>query len=78
MYEKPTQGGILVPHIKEILRIPEEPKEPLGKHQPKRKRGRSTSKTVQPSANPEEGWDVDTSPISVVLDWKTKDAIDKR
>ncbi|KAJ3811880.1 Mif2/CENP-C like-domain-containing protein [Lentinula lateritia] len=75
VYERPTHGTILVPHIKEIIRIPEEPKEPLGKHH-KRKRGRS--KTVQPADDPEEGWDDDTNAVVSVIDWKTKEPKDKR
>ncbi|KAJ4482126.1 Mif2/CENP-C like-domain-containing protein [Lentinula aciculospora] len=75
VYERPTHGTILVPHIKEIIRIPEEPKEPLGKHY-KRKRGRS--KTVQLLDNPEEGWDDDTNAVVSVVDWKTKEPKDKR
>ncbi|KAJ3763713.1 Mif2/CENP-C like-domain-containing protein [Lentinula raphanica] len=78
VYERPTHGNILVPHIKEIIRIPEEPKEPLGKHT-KRKRGRS--KTVQPPdkpSNPEEGWDDDTNSVVTVIDWKTKEPKEKQ
>ncbi|KAF9077708.1 Mif2/CENP-C like-domain-containing protein [Rhodocollybia butyracea] len=93
VYERPAQGSTLVPHIKEIIRIPEEPKEPLGKH--KRKRGRS--RTAQPMGkdkpnregglnrgesavddNPEEGWDDKTPAVSMVIDWKTKEPCDKR
>ncbi|KAF5373880.1 hypothetical protein D9758_000637 [Tetrapyrgos nigripes] len=81
VYGRPNSGHILVPHIKEIIRIPEEPKEPLGK----RKRGRS--KTAQPRdgsvaktapANPEEGWDDETPERSLVIDWKLKTEIEKR
>ncbi|KAE9382444.1 hypothetical protein BT96DRAFT_869678, partial [Gymnopus androsaceus JB14] len=78
VYERPAQGGILVPHVKEILRIPEEPKKSLQKHRTKRKRGRSETVDPAPPKNPEEDWDKDTSPIGIVLEWKTKKPIDKR
>ncbi|KAK7467237.1 mitotic fidelity of chromosome transmission-related protein, variant 2 [Stygiomarasmius scandens] len=82
VYGRPNNGHILVPHIKEIIRIPEEPKAPLGTN--KRKRGRS--KTVQPrdgsvarvQSNPEEGWDDKTPEKSFVIDWKTKTEVEKR
>ncbi|KAH7873110.1 uncharacterized protein C8R40DRAFT_1071092 [Lentinula edodes] len=75
VYERPTHGTVLVPHIKEIIRMPEEPKELLGKHH-KRKRGRS--KTVQPADDPEESWDDDTNAVVSVIVWKTKEPKDKR
>ncbi|KAJ3747254.1 Mif2/CENP-C like-domain-containing protein [Lentinula detonsa] len=77
VYERPTHGTVLVPHIKEIIRIPEEPKEPLGKHA-KRKRGRSKTVQLSDQPNPEEGWDHNTNSVVTVMDWKTKEPKEKR
>ncbi|THU87257.1 hypothetical protein K435DRAFT_730030 [Dendrothele bispora CBS 962.96] len=83
VYGRPNNGHILVPHIKEIIRIPEEPKVSLGS---KRKRGRSRTLQprdgsivkVVPTSNPEEGWDDETPEKSLVIDWKTQTEIEKR
>ncbi|KAF9268341.1 hypothetical protein L218DRAFT_853608, partial [Marasmius fiardii PR-910] len=78
VYGRPTHknGQILVPHIREIVRIPEDPVEPLGK---KRKRAtRSRSRAPDPGGFPEEGWDIDSSEHGSVIDWKTKELIEKR
>ncbi|KAF8625576.1 hypothetical protein AX15_005298 [Amanita polypyramis BW_CC] len=68
-----SKGPILVPPVKEIMRIPKEPVVPLGtKRKRSSARGRSKSKAIeQPPVmyNPEEGWDDSTSDTCVVLDY---------
>jgi centromere protein C len=77
-----------VPYIKEIIRIPQEPPAPrrVGS---KRKRGRSrvepTPEIVErevivevDASNPEAGWDEDTNPTAVVLDYRTGDNVTRR
>ncbi|TFK23463.1 hypothetical protein FA15DRAFT_670483 [Coprinopsis marcescibilis] len=83
VYGKPEYNQtVLVPHIREIVRIPKE--EPLHLAN-KRKRGRSRSRTVQPQAvqqdaagDPEDGWDDATVPNAKVLDYRTSAEVDKR
>ncbi|TFK63356.1 hypothetical protein BDN72DRAFT_826706 [Pluteus cervinus] len=95
VYGKPEPGTnsapILVPHIREILRIPKEVAKPLGK----RKRGgatraRSKSRTVdertleeataaaKAAMNPEEGWDDNTDTQGIVLDFESKEKVQRR
>ncbi|KAL0062628.1 mitotic fidelity of chromosome transmission-related protein [Marasmius tenuissimus] len=81
VYGRPNHknGQILVPHIREIIRIPEEPAEPLGAASKKRKRStRSRSHAPEAVANPEEGWDVDSAERGEVFDWATKQLLEKR
>ena len=82
----PNAGPILVPHIKEIIRIPKEVPVPLGA---KRKRGatraRSRSNKFEeeddippplPVLNPEEGWDDNTEAKCTVISFTTgKDVV---
>ena len=82
-------GPILVPQIKEIVRIPKEVSLPLGT---KRKRGstraRSRSKvseTVEgvippalPVVDPEEGWDDDTEAKCTVIHFTSKEEVERR
>ncbi|KAJ6622951.1 Mif2/CENP-C like-domain-containing protein [Mycena sp. CBHHK59/15] len=81
---EPGDSPRLVPHIKEIVRIPKEPVVPLGKQGRSRRRSRSTpaangkvvEKVVEkivevPVSNPEEGWDDDTETQAVVKDYRT-------
>ncbi|KAF9462682.1 Mif2/CENP-C like-domain-containing protein [Collybia nuda] len=80
-------GVVLVPPIREIVRIPKEQPEPLGKRK-RATRGRSKSKVgdedvevriVQvPKDNPEEGWDDDTETQCVVLDFPTSEEVARR
>ncbi|CAA7271041.1 unnamed protein product [Cyclocybe aegerita] len=84
-----NSGAILVPQIKEIVRIPKEPPISLGT---KRKRGstRPRSKSrgrdhsedhippALPVANPEEGWDDDTQAKCMVLHYTSKEEIERR
>ena len=79
-------GPILVPQIKEIIRIPKEVAVPLGT---KRKRGstraRSQSKAVEgvippalPVVDPEEGWDDNTDPKCTVIHFTSKEEVERR
>ena len=82
-------GSILVPQIKEIIRIPKEVPVPFGV---KRKRGstraRSHSKTLEavegaippalPVVNPEEGWDDETEAKCTVIHFPTKEEVERR
>lgn len=67
----------LVPPIKAILRVPQEPVEPLGK---KHKKRRGKSLTVDPESPPfpEAGWDKDTEAYGQVLDYATKQDVRRR
>ncbi|KAL0946393.1 hypothetical protein HGRIS_012622 [Hohenbuehelia grisea] len=81
-----SNSVVLVPHIKEIVRIPKEPAAPLGKN--KRKRGgaraRSKSKTNDEESappvpfNPEEGWDDDTDHTCIVNEYTTNTDVTRR
>ncbi|KAG6336925.1 hypothetical protein ID866_2163 [Astraeus odoratus] len=84
VYGRRESGLTLVPHIKEIVRIPKEPPQPLGKVG-KRKRGgsaRAKSKTRQTETpapiNPEEGWDDNTPSEGIVLDFLTQETVKRR
>lgn len=85
-----TNVPILVPQIKEIVRIPKAQPEPLGA---KRKRGasmraRSRSRAVGaeedqippalPVPNPEEGWDDDTDPVCTVIHFTSQEEVMRR
>lgn len=76
----PVGSNSLVPHIKEIHRIPEEPTEPLGAKRKQRKgRAKSRSQTAAPHDrdgegpvvlfNPELGWDDETPEMGKVYDF---------
>ncbi|KAI0080507.1 hypothetical protein K474DRAFT_1657637 [Panus rudis PR-1116 ss-1] len=67
VYGRPDSGPNLVPHIKEIRRVPKEEPMPLGAKRRSR-RGKSRSRTVEPGndSNPEEGWDDDTNEHGLV------------
>ncbi|KAF9053118.1 Mif2/CENP-C like-domain-containing protein [Panaeolus papilionaceus] len=81
-------GPVLVPQIKEIVRIPKEPPPQLGGSKRKRSRARSKSKTVEdgvydipparPVENPEEGWDDATEAKCVVLHYTTQEEVTRR
>lgn len=82
-------GPILVPQIKEIIRIPKEASVPLGT---KRKRGstraRSQSKLVEamegvippalPVVDPEEGWDDNTEAKCTVIHFTSQEEVERR
>lgn len=77
-----TSGPVLVPHIKEVITIPQETPVPLGtKNKRRGARGRSKSKANSPplpASNPEEGWDDDTVPHAHVVDFVTGEEVDRR
>ncbi|KAK7047302.1 mitotic fidelity of chromosome transmission-related protein [Paramarasmius palmivorus] len=82
---KTQKGQILVPHIKEIIRIPEDPVEPFSKKRKRSTRSRSrvpaasaTPAPHDPDDFPEKGWDDDTSERGLVIDWRTKELVEKR
>ncbi|KAJ7271421.1 Mif2/CENP-C like-domain-containing protein [Mycena haematopus] len=78
-----------VPHIKEIIRIPQEPLL-IRRGASKRKRGRSRATEHTPeiierevivevnASNPEDGWDDDTAVAAVVLDYRTGKPVTRR
>ncbi|KAF8213564.1 Mif2/CENP-C like-domain-containing protein [Mycena galopus ATCC 62051] len=79
-----------VPHIKEIIRIPKEPP-PARRGASKRKRGPSRTKNESTPevvervvevevdvSNPELGWDDDTDPTAVVLDYHSAKTVTRR
>ncbi|KAG1734287.1 Mif2/CENP-C like-domain-containing protein [Suillus lakei] len=82
--EKVVYGGnrsslILVPQIKEIVRIPQEPSKPLGKAGKKRKRtGSERAKSMPEPFDPEEGWDDETQESGVVIDYVTEEPVLRR
>ncbi|KAF5365797.1 hypothetical protein D9615_010691 [Tricholomella constricta] len=81
--QRAGSGLVLVPPIREIVRIPKDEPEPLGKR--KRSRARSKSKVAEdvhykvvPVENPEEGWDDETKPHCVVMDYETEEQVQRR
>ncbi|KAJ7169423.1 Mif2/CENP-C like-domain-containing protein [Mycena filopes] len=78
----------LVPYIKEILRVPEEPPAPRRTAGSKRKRSttvRATPEVIEreviveiDASNPEAGWDDETRPTAVVLDYRTAANVTRR
>ena len=86
VYGKTSHSSpILVPQIKEIIRIPKEASVPLGT---KRKRGstraRSQSKVevvegiIPPPIDPEQGWDDDTEAKCTVIHYTSKAEVERR
>jgi centromere protein C len=77
IYGKRENGIALCPIVKAIVRVPKEPPRPLGKAG---KRFHSRSRSVKPALtyNPEEGWDDHTPLTGVVVDWQTKDEVERR
>jgi len=67
----------LVPPIKAIIRVPQEPVEPLGK---KHKKRRGKSVTVDPESVPfpEAGWDKDTESHGHVVDYITQEEVRRK
>ncbi|KAG2749841.1 hypothetical protein P692DRAFT_20832737 [Suillus brevipes Sb2] len=79
VYGGDRSGLILVPQIKEIVRIPQEPPKPLGKAGRKRKRtGSERAKSMPEPFDPEEGWDDDTQESGVVIDYVTEEPVLRR
>ncbi|KAG6887569.1 hypothetical protein C0992_011767 [Termitomyces sp. T32_za158] len=85
VYGRPQGSGnghVLVPPIKEIIRIPKETPEPLGKRK-RTTRGRSKTADdlhykVIPVYNPENGWDDKTQDFSIILDYHTREEVERR
>lgn len=80
VYGRRDSEVILVPQIKEVIRIPQEPTRPLGKAG-KRKRGasvRGKSKGRDTPFNPEEGWDENTPTNATVIDYDTHEEVSRR
>ncbi|KAG8931222.1 hypothetical protein FRC02_003037, partial [Tulasnella sp. 418] len=83
---RPRADEAPVPIVKDVLRFPQEDEQPLGA----KRRGRKASSKPPSSRdgrkksvevyveNPEEGWDEETEPIAMVLDYETKEQIEKR
>lgn len=67
----------LVPPIKAILRVPQDPVEPLGKKHKKR-RGKSVTVDPESAPFPEAGWDKDTEAFGHVLDYTTREEVRRR
>ncbi|KDQ61227.1 hypothetical protein JAAARDRAFT_32229 [Jaapia argillacea MUCL 33604] len=83
VYGKRESGPVLVPHIKQIVRYPKEPVEPLGsKHRRPRGKSRTKTATVEPEPEPEieeeTEWDANTEAHGVVLDYVTKEEVQRR
>ena len=66
-----------VPPIKAIIRVPQDPIEPLGKKHKKR-RGKSATVDPESALFPEAGWDKDTEAIGHVLDYPSKVEVRRR
>jgi centromere protein C len=84
-----NSGSILVPQIKEIIRIPKEIPVPFGvKRKRSTTRQRSHSRTLEavegaippalPVVNPEEGWDDQTEAKCTVIHFSTKEEVERR
>ncbi|KAG5337289.1 hypothetical protein C0989_009918 [Termitomyces sp. Mn162] len=85
VYGRPSgssNGHVLVPPIKEIIRIPKETPEPLGK---RKRSSRARSKTAEdihykiiPVNNPEDDWDKNTEEFCVLLDYDSMEEVERR
>lgn len=75
--EEDDKPVTLVPPIKAIIRVPQDPVEPLGK---KHKKRRGKSVTVDPESVPfpEAGWDKDTEAFGHVVDYSSKEEVRRR
>jgi len=67
----------LVPPIKAIIRVPQEPVEPLGKKHKKR-RGKSVTVDPESAPFPEAGWDKDTEAYGHVVDYATQEEVRRK
>lgn len=75
--EESKRAVTLVPPIKAILRVPQDPIEPLGKKH-KRRRGKSVTVDPESAPFPEAGWDKDTESFGHVLDYITMEEVKQR
>lgn len=78
VYGRRESGQQFVPTIKEIRRIPKEETGPLGAKHRRKRPPRSQSKTAELVYNPEEGWDDETDPRGIVLEYPSGKEIEKR
>ncbi|VDC06532.1 unnamed protein product [Peniophora sp. CBMAI 1063] len=78
VYGKRENGIAYCPIVKAIVRVPKEPPKPLGKHARKRVNHSQRRTPALGVANPEEGWDDQTEPQGRVLDWTTKEEVERR
>ena len=83
VYGRRDSGVSLVPTIKEIRRLPKEDVKPLGKQKRRRTtRSKSQSVTLESELelhyNPEDGWDDETEPTGVVLQYPTDQEVSQR
>ena len=81
VYGRRESGTSVVPVIKDIIRIPKEPARSLTTKTVVKK-GRARSKTIENDENldvtvfnPEEGWDDNTDPHGVVLDFVSHEEV---
>lgn len=79
VYGRRDSGTSMVPVIKDIIRLPKDIPEPLARRHGRKPR--SQSKTLPDEennivvANPEEGWDDQTDPHGIVLDYVTSSEV---
>ncbi|TFK46651.1 hypothetical protein OE88DRAFT_1707180 [Heliocybe sulcata] len=88
VYGRRENGVTFVPHIKEIIRLPKEPVKLLGaagrKGGKRRAASRAKSGTAEPeleevpNPNPEEGWDDQTDPKGMIVDYITRQEVERR
>jgi len=78
VYGKRENGIAYCPVVKEIIRIPKEPPKSLSKVGRKKGNNNQSRRSVALTNNPEEGWDDSTPLTGVVIDWQTKDEVQRR
>jgi centromere protein C len=83
VYGRRESGTSLVPAIKEIRRLPKDDVHPLGAKHKRKRPPRSKSQSVAEagildSFNPEEGWDDETEPMGIVLQYPTDQEVEQR
>ena len=84
VYGRRESGQQFVPTIKEIRRIPKEEQQPLGAKHRRKRPPHSKSKTAEAEPeppifwNPEEGWDDETDPRAIVVDYVTQQEVEAR
>ena len=80
VYGRREAGMTFVPHIKEIRRVPKDVVIPLGGKTTRKKGPRSKSQTVEKAFvfNPEEGWDANTDQQGIVIDFASKEEVQRR
>jgi centromere protein C len=74
---KRENGIAFCPVVKAIVRVPKDPIKPLGINGKKRGPRKPTPR-AQTTNNPEEGWDDNTLLTGVVVDWQSKEEVQRR